>query len=459
MKKKAFTLTELLVVVVIIGVLAAVVLPRFTKVLEARRTTEAEDIMRAVRTEQEARCMLDKNYTAQKKDLASFPVNEGNNYTYAFNAVGMEAESKNKNYTLKMKSYADGGICCEGADCNSLGKNYPSCDSYKAVANIECAAEGAPEPEPEPEPDPNVCELYDHQENCPVGYTGGSRYYKVNADCTGYDVEDTCVPESNPDPEPDPDPNKCTTEGEEKYIDFVDCSTEKWKRCKNGKWEEYNKAVTSTDCRHDCGKPADETQDCEEGTTGTQTRTYTCNQSTGTWEAGEWTGECKEVCSSQAEQHCTEPQDPNGVAGTWNAQTCKCTCPEGSTLVDDECIACSAGPDEMQHCEQPQAINGVAGTWNAQTCKCTCPSPATLVGDECIMGGNTPPTCDWVYIQDYTDQQLPKSQDQCPEVTEATGPDYCTEQTDGQYNTHHVVYWTDAGGCREDYTLRKCSCN
>ncbi len=61
-KKKAFTLTELLVVVVVIGVLSAVVLPKFNKVMETRKTTEAEEMMAAVRTEQEKRCALDKNY-------------------------------------------------------------------------------------------------------------------------------------------------------------------------------------------------------------------------------------------------------------------------------------------------------------------------------------------------------------------------------------------------------------
>ena len=50
-KKKAFTLTELLVVVIVIGVLSAVVLPKFSKVIETRKTTEAEEMMAAVRTE------------------------------------------------------------------------------------------------------------------------------------------------------------------------------------------------------------------------------------------------------------------------------------------------------------------------------------------------------------------------------------------------------------------------
>ena len=55
MNKKAFTLVELLAVVVIIGILAAIVLPKFNKITNAQRTLEAERVMGAIRTEQEAR--------------------------------------------------------------------------------------------------------------------------------------------------------------------------------------------------------------------------------------------------------------------------------------------------------------------------------------------------------------------------------------------------------------------
>ena len=61
-KKEAFTLTELLVVVIVIGVLAAIVLPKFSKVMETRKTTEAEELMSAFRTDQERRCALNKPY-------------------------------------------------------------------------------------------------------------------------------------------------------------------------------------------------------------------------------------------------------------------------------------------------------------------------------------------------------------------------------------------------------------
>ncbi|MBO5012196.1 MAG: prepilin-type N-terminal cleavage/methylation domain-containing protein, partial [Elusimicrobiaceae bacterium] len=69
-KKKAFTLTELLVVVIVIGVLSAAVLPKFSKVIETRKTTEAEELMASIRTEQEKRCALDKPYLTDLSNMS-----------------------------------------------------------------------------------------------------------------------------------------------------------------------------------------------------------------------------------------------------------------------------------------------------------------------------------------------------------------------------------------------------
>lgn len=174
-KKKAFTLTELLVVVIVIGVLAAVVLPKYSKVMETRKTTEAEELMAAVRTEQEKRCALDKNYLA---DLSKFsdilPSADTKNFVYSSNkqGTGIEAQSKGKyNYTLKMPSYADGRLCCENEEqCAKLNKSYPLCSDLIARADYqsgaECAGVQCVGPQPEASQSCNGCGTQTREVTC-----------------------------------------------------------------------------------------------------------------------------------------------------------------------------------------------------------------------------------------------------------------------------------------------------
>ena len=137
--KKAFTLTELLIVVIVLGVLSAVAVPKFSRVLETRKTTEAEHVLTALRAEQEHRCVLGKEYqlqTGRTETLAD--AKNGKNYTYSLTNTGAKATSA-KGYSIQMPSYKNGVLCCEGSYCNSLNKSYPSCDSV-SVPQDECAS-------------------------------------------------------------------------------------------------------------------------------------------------------------------------------------------------------------------------------------------------------------------------------------------------------------------------------
>ena len=212
-KKKAFTLTELLVVVVIIGVLTAVVLPKFNKVLESFRTAEAEHILELVRNEQEARCTLGKHYTTEPSQLSSLPTTESKHFSYTLGTSGMTAVRTGSEYTLQMPSYDDGRICCD--DCEGLNKNYISCDALRQkpdyIAGGSCSAVCVKEPYEEPCPNGqagkisytvndrceyvvnNTCEACTktpYEENCPVGQTG-KIFYTVNEQCE-YEVNNTC---------------------------------------------------------------------------------------------------------------------------------------------------------------------------------------------------------------------------------------------------------------------------
>ena len=265
MKKSAFTLSELLVVVLILGVLSAVVLPKYNKVVESNRITEAETVMQAVRQEQEARCTLNKNYTVNPQKIASWPKNEGKSFDYDTRRNGMIAVRNSKGYVLQMPSYEDGRICCD--NCENLNRNIPRCNELKAqsdyVAENSCAAPDGCE---EGTQQTRKCGCSTQIRTCKDEKWGAwqgpcesaPRYFtRLCSEAYG---GDSC--------------------GTQKRTDTCDVVSGEWQ---TGAW-------TGT-----CNSAGPKIQSCRSqnaNTCGMQTRTASCDNTTGQWKYSQWLGSC-----------------------------------------------------------------------------------------------------------------------------------------------------------------------
>ena len=365
MRHKAFTLTELLVAIVVIGVLAAIVLPKFTKMLETRKTSEAEEMLAAVRAEQEARCMLDKPYFTDKNQLASKPKNEGSNFSYTLTNGGITATSLSGNYELRIPSYADGRICCTGAGCDKLDKDYLTCDDLTNKAKtpdyMPASEECAPGVTPPPPP---VYEEESEEENCPEG-----QYMTGAGICCpdGYDFkkEMGCVKETGQCPQEYDDIKQDCVEGGQgggknhpgwaagTLKDYPDCTCQ----CPQGYTFKPGAGCMSGQC---AGKSetaiAIEKQTCEGG-------------------------------SKYATQGFPHNTSAKVVKGTYNQESCECTCPSGTQkvagvgCVQSPCTGESANVEKnlcSSHpwgggCSQASAEGRVGGTaWSYVACQCAC---------------------------------------------------------------------------------------
>ena len=314
-KKKAFTLTELLVVVIVIGVLSAVVLPKFSKVIETRKTTEAEELMAAVRTEQEKRCALDKDYISDLSQLSEIsPSKDTKNFVYSASTTGIEAQSKGKyGYTLKMPSYKDGRLCCENeAECLKLNKDYPLCSDLIARADYQTGAECAGEPL-EIECSGSAtrscgCQNKGTQSRTcdkSTGTWGDWGACSISDDCECSEEEKPAVSQSC---------NTCGTQSRSVECDFTTggWKTSSWGMCSVTDPCECTNSCETPSC-DESSKPA-QSESCNG--CGFRKRSVTCNTSNWQWEVGAW-GEC-----SATEEDCNCKAGRTVVKDYWGDDTC-----------------------------------------------------------------------------------------------------------------------------------------
>ena len=312
-KKKAFTLVELLVVVLVLGVLAGVGVPKFKRMLETRKTGEAEAMLAAVRMEQEKRCIAGKEYRTDLNKLDVLSTASGSkNYTYKLTSTGIVAEAKGKSkeadqYNLQLTSYKEGNICCSGEGCKKLNKNYPEC---KALVRDECSAD---------------------------------------VQCTGEE----------------PASGKKETSGrcELTYSQDVECDKD------YGNWKESGFVLAKTECT--CEDPVlkEETEKCS------RTRSdLGCNTSTGVRSYGEWSAwvggdsgtDVENTTDGKCEQNWKKTCQSDGslVKELVGAKTCSCT------------TGASSGTDSSGSCTISWTQECVAGVWTnyketKSKCKCT----------------------------------------------------------------------------------------
>ena len=171
--RKGFTLMEVLVTVIIIGVLAAIAYPIFSKSIAKARAAEAVNLLEIVKSKQIQNFATEREYivnladfkrlTTGKEDLASGVVNDS--YYVSLNNEKACATVAYKKGDKEIFSFSTGyetpGLGCTGSVCDSFGDVIGTAESVCDIALPEKPEDTPCTACPGPQP------------TCPSGQTGG----------------------------------------------------------------------------------------------------------------------------------------------------------------------------------------------------------------------------------------------------------------------------------------------
>ncbi len=395
--KKGFTLTEVLVVVLIIGVISAIAYPVYTKSINKSRAVEAINLLEMVRNKQIANFARRGEYLPNFTGIGQLTSNaaaevktEGdailtvngkyelamNNATNCMSAAYIPAKGKPATFTFS-SSYEDAGLGCDGDVCKTFGNIVGSSSSVCNCGTKTCSS-------------PYVQNAKTCACDCPLACREGGCHDKNPArtetrNC-GYNNSGTQTRTC---------PESCSSE----------CSTS-WSSCSGQSCNQSTKPDTTQNCAN-CGQKTQsvtcengtwkasgfgacvgsktDTQACDSGYTGNKTRTCT-NDVWGTWN----TSTCKKIqieCSGEATTNCancgTKSRTCDKSTGTWSAWN-QC---EGAASEDRYCSE-TCSESEVRVC-----TNNVWGEWSRSNCdKCAkeCPpSTKPASSQNCASGCGT----------------------------------------------------------------------
>ncbi len=380
---KGFTMMELLVTVLLIGILAAMAMPQYVKVVEKQKGTEAVNILAVIGKSQERYFAVNEKYTSDFADLDSDLVDfntkaaaKGSSYNtkyFVFLLDGTDdtvskvkaTRRGNESYILE-RNYTTGEVCCR----NDNTADGDICDVLD-LPNDTCSGEETPSEPPTP-----TCTGTQPaaSQSCASGCGTQTRSVTCNnGTWTTGSWTGTCTAPT----QTLPTSQTCGTNGTQTRT----CSAS----CSGGACGAWSTCVTTT-CT---GTQPAATQACASGC-GTQTRSVTCNN--GTWATGSWTGTCTAPTQTQpTSQSC-------GNGGT-QTRTCTADCSGGACGAWSACTGqtCDAGtkPAESQACgncgTQTRTVscdtatgNWTMGNWGTCTGGGTCAPGAT---QSCGTGG------------------------------------------------------------------------